>query len=250
MTTVFPSFREQFQRAKFPFVDTATLKSDEGVELAESAFTDAMIHPVGGDETLHLSRIDVSSDQVVFWVGTRRNPLLASGTTSFPASGDTISLTDEYNRPAGVLVSDAVQLDAFFSWTPGTYNFSDRATRFCASCTTLLPDIGVQGFLLEDGTVISGHVYLYGEDGVVLSAGPDGCSIRVDVVGDPLFKQRACQEEQGIASNKKYVKTINGKPGRYGNFILTPAVSRDKPVLRFVPVDGGILVHAVGGRQQ
>ncbi len=170
-------------------------------------------------------------------------------TTAFDplAPQELLELTDQYGRPAGVLVSDVTRLAVFQTWPLGAHRFQPAATEFCASCVIPMPQVGVQGFLTDDGTLFTGDVWIVGEDGVVVRQDGDGV-VRFDVVGDPLFRRRLCQPVQLFAT-PRFIKTVNGmKPDERGDFKITVgrALAGDT-VLRVYPDDkGGITIEAVG----
>jgi hypothetical protein len=70
---------------------------------------------------------------------------------------------------------------------------------------------------------MAADVWLIGEDGVVLRK--DENAIRVDIVGDPLFKRKLCTTTGGnieLFVTPNFVRTVNGiKPDEYGNFTIT-----------------------------
>ena len=88
------------------------------------------------------------------------------------------------------------------------------------------PEIGVRGLVLEDGTVVSGEVWLVGENGIILTSethdtkqtcAADAVTqnvIRVDAVGDPLFLRKLCDPDE-LFTTPKFVKTIKIKTGSY-----------------------------------
>jgi hypothetical protein len=109
-----------------------------------------------------------------------------------------------------------------------------------------MPEIGVRGFRTEAGDLVTGDVWLVGENGVVIREEAENV-IRFDFVGDPLFARKLCIE-QGLFVTGSFLKTINEQgPDAQGDFKLNvgETISADT-VLRITPIDGGIKISAVG----
>jgi hypothetical protein len=109
--------------------------------------------------------------------------------------GDTqISLYDSLGRPSGVIVGNIDAIRSVLA-PPSVVEFSPDATTFVAGSIVPQPTIGVEGISLDDDSVLSGDIWLVGEDGVVLKHNNN--DVRVHVVGDRLFARRSCEEEEG-----------------------------------------------------
>lgn len=243
---LFPEWRAENEPTKYPFADRATLRTAGGLAVGPDTFLDAALYPVGGGAGQYLSRVVVAPRRVAVVVGDPRAPALASSEFDPLAPPDLLELTDPLGRPAGVLVSEAARLAAFQAWPAGTHAFAPAATEFCASCVTPVPAAGVRGFATPDGELFTGDVWLVGEDGVVLSADAGG-AVRLDVVGDPLFRRRLCQPVE-LFSTPRFVRTVNGmRPDAAGDFKITvdPALAADT-VLRVYRAGDGLTVEAVG----
>jgi hypothetical protein len=128
------------------------------------------------------------------------------------------------------------------------------------------PEVGVRGILLDDNSVMTGDVYLVGDNGVVLSCDaveiPSDCdaepqtqhTIRVDIVGDPLWRRRECAP--GFFETPQFLKTLTfqkGKrhhvcgPGNYGDvkMIVGNELAEDT-ILRIRPTEQGLKLEVVG----
>lgn len=244
---LFPEFRDEQGPTRYPFGDEATLATTGGLAVGPDTFLDAALHPVGGGERQYLSRVRVAARQVTLVVGDPETPELASTSFDPLAPPDLLELTDAYARPAGVLVSDATRLAVFQTWPAGEHRFAPGATEFAASCVTPMPQVGVRGFVTPDGTLFTGDVWIVGEDGVVVRR-DDAGNVRIDVVGDPLFRRRLCQPVQ-LFTTPRFVKTINGmRPDERGDFKITVgrALAADTVLRVFADDTGGITFEAVG----
>lgn len=247
---LFPEFRDEQKESRYPFVDQATLQDrSESVTIASSAFIDASFFGLDISGRLYLSQISVTPQTVTFYVGTEDNPTQLK-TSYDPASGPQNSLLtffDEYDRPAGVLLSNPLNLSKFNSWFSGDYVFDLEATEFVTSVVIPSNADGVRGLLFND-TFIYGDMWLIGDAGVVIRKETNTDStIRIDVVGEPLFDRFVC-EPLGDFPAKQYLKTINGcGPDRFGNFTITATNKNvNDPVVRIVPQVNTLVISAVG----
>ena len=246
---LFPEFRDQFQETPYPFMDNATLLADTGQKIDNDMFLDASLYPIGAtDGYVYLSRITVQAREVTLAVADRTRREKA--TTSFdPLDPPTLlRLTDSYSRPAGVLVSEAVNLTRFSSWEPGEHIFSVAATQFVPSCVIPTPEVGVRGFLTEQGDLLTGDVTIVGDNGVVVRQDPeDASAIRIDIVGEPLFRRQLCTPLEAFAT-PTFIKSINGcAPDEYGNFNITIGDHlNDTTIIRLYQEDGRLVMEAVG----
>jgi len=263
---LYPQWRKQNETTKYPFGDDSTLINDAGFAVIEGTFLDAALYPIGGGVGLYISSVTVDHQSVTVIIGDLDNPAIASATFPLINPPNLVSLVDGFGRPAGVLVSETARLGIFQSWSIGTQEFLATETGFAATVCFPTPETGVRGFQLPDGTVMTGDVWIVGEDGVVLTeetvALPPVCGvtgsarvIRVDIVGDPLFRRRLCtphslfktprfiQKVRVVAKNTQFIC------GPDANGELKMTVINDlapDTVLRVRAVDGGMIIEAVG----
>src|SRR4051812_34725451 len=189
-----PQWRAQHRDTRYPFAETATMVTRDGRVLLEGTILDAAVYPVGGRTGMFLTAVDVGLAKVTIFVGNEGNERLCSGVYLIAEPKINLALNDTYNRAAGMLLLADGAAGALRAWGRGLHQFAPGTTEFCASTCVPTPEVGVRGILLEDGTLMTGDVWLVGDDGVVLTAtdGVDGKTIRVDIVGDPLFRRRLC----------------------------------------------------------
>lgn len=199
-----PEWRDSNEDTNYPFEDDATLANNAGAAIDPTVFLDASLYPVGGIGDYYLSRLVITNTTVTLYIGDPANITLAY--TSFAVNDipDELRLVDTYGRSAGILVSESARLLSLKALGTGTHDFSPSQTPFVAAVCIPMPEQGVSGFLLDDGTVVSGDVWLVGGEGVVLSQGTSTIggycqvtqstfsTIRIDVVGDPLFRRKLC----------------------------------------------------------
>jgi len=242
-------WRNNNERVRYPFVDTATLTDvDEAVTLDEDLFSDARLYPIGGEAGVFLRNINVDQTIVTFTIAGPNVGDLASGAYDATAAPGEVALYDDFDRPAGILVSTAVQLAALADQLPqGDTTFEAGTTEFVASAVVPLPHTGVRGLLLDDGEIVSGDVWLVGEDGVVLSF--EGGAIRVDVIGDPYALLKDCEDQNQPLPVFCGIKTINNiPPDAQGDFkLLVGGNLAEDPILRIeTSGDGRVVVKLVG----
>jgi|JI10StandDraft_1071094.scaffolds.fasta_scaffold06965_2 hypothetical protein len=201
MQTFYPELLPSLENTNYPFIPAASL-SNNSVFFLQGTFLDAQIYAVGGVGNYYISSVVITSNHFKINIGDSNNSTLISGTVQLPIVESIIELTDSYGRPAGLLVSEPSRLALFSTWGIGTHTFEAKQTTFAITCQIPVPDAGVTGFVLPDGSLVTGNVWFVGEDGVVLrhEVGEDKYGnptdlIRVDIVGDPLFLQRLCNPE-------------------------------------------------------
>jgi hypothetical protein len=265
--TLFPEWRKQNDPTKYPFSDRARLVNGSGRVIVEGTFLDAAVHPVGVGSGVYLSKAVVTFQSATLYVGVPGDDAVASGEFSLLQPPDQVTLADAYGRPAGVLVSEGVRLALFRTWGVGTHEFEPADTEFAASCVFPTPEVGVRGVRLDTGELFVGDVWLVGDDGVVLRASttrvPDPATglsrtvtdVRVDVVGDPLFRRRLCTPTD-LFQTPRFIRRVRVvgpndefvcEPDAAGDLKLTTAndLAADT-VLRIGNTAEGLLVHAAG----
>lgn len=262
-----PEWRSSNRATRYPFAETATMTATDGVVILEGTFVDAAVYPVGGTAGLFLSSLVIDNQAATIHVGNEGREQLCSATFPLADPGEVLALTDAHGRAAGVLVSEPGRLLTLQACGVGTHTFGPAATPFCASVCVPTPEVGVRGILLEDGTVMVGNVWLLGDDGVVLTAGMatlparpgaparDVQTIRVDVVGDPLFRRRLCGGSTFTSPAFIRQVRLTGENGE--SFVLSPDANgridlsvtdadAADTVLRITTTQDGITVAAVG----
>ncbi len=263
---LFPEWRRQNEPTRYPFSDESTLFNAAGRVLVEGTFLDAALYPIGASAGLYLSTVVVTHTTVTMTLASPAG-VAATGGFSLVSPPDEVVFTDVYGRPAGVLVSEGRRLGLFQAWGVGTHEFLPAETEFAASCVVPTPEIGIRGIRLETGELFVGDVWLVGDDGVVLRASTvevpvPGTAmtrrvteIRVDVVGDALFRRRLCFP-QSLFETPRFVKAIRFVgpnddftcgPDAAGNMRLVAnnALAADT-VLRINTTADALVIKAVG----
>jgi hypothetical protein len=242
-------WRDEQAGSRYPFTDSSSLTSS-GVAIAKDMFLDAVIYIMGASAPIYLRTITIASDLVTITISDSSSTLTATSSFDPFDIPSELAIFDSYNRPAGLFVCNVESLEIVKNWPLGTYSFGDGA-EFVASVTIPMPEASLSGFLLPDGTLMTGDVILAAEDGVILSK--DSNSIRVDVVGDPLFLRKQCRND--VASTDffitpRFVKTINNEPANSnGDFTISANTElAADTILRIYPEpsDNSVRIEFVG----
>lgn len=252
---LFPQWRNGNEEVNYPFSDGATLVNENGQTINRHLFVDARLYPVGGLAGMYLSRVSVLESEVRFYVANPNGSEIAYGLLPYPgvpANGE-IPVVDLHGRAAGVLVSTEQQLQEVpAAFSRGDTSFTAAQTEFAATAAIPIPDIGIRGFITDDGQVVFGDVYLVGDDGIVLSDDSSG-EIRVDMIGDPYAKVKDCDTRDPLPAYCP-LKTINGiSPDENGDWKITiGGNSAIDNVFRVTQVAEGVFmlsaVGQIGGR--
>jgi len=274
MTTarvLFEAWRRENEATKYPFSPRARLVNEAGLALTEGTFLDASLFPIGATGPLYLTRAVVTHETATLYVGDETDNARCSGSFRLVNPPSVVSLADAVGRPAGLLVSEPARLAVAQSWGVGTHEFGPADTEFCATCCVPTPEVGLRGVLLDSGELLTGDVWLVGSDGVVLRGeevtlvGPcredvPTTVIRVDVVGDPLFRRRLCSPRDLFATpNPVRALRVLGPdgvefevtPDDRGNVQITGGNNLvGDPVFRLHTTPTGLKVELVGGPRQ
>lgn len=247
---LFPEFRDQYADTLYPFLDTATLITEPtGQTLDRDIFLDASLHPIGVDSgALYISAITIEAQTVRISIADRTRREKAHVVFDPLADQEVLHLVDEWGRPAGVLVSDPLRLSRFTSWEFGEHAFTSAATMFVPSCVIPTPEVGVRGILTERDELLTGDVLIVGDNGVIVrQEGNDPNTIRIDIVGDPLFLRKLC-EPISLFTPPNFIRTINGcPPDEYGNFHLVIGDHlNEETIVRLYAGDNGLVMAAIG----
>lgn len=253
---LFPDFREEQKDSRYPFVDTATLVSTDGtVQIERDTFIDAVFHIIDAASRIHISSVQVTTQNVIINFSDEFNTNIAATAFSPSPVQDTqtgaLQIFDLFGRPAGMLVATADKLALFAGWSVGIYEFAIAATEFVATTAIPTNEPGVRGVkTTSTQNLMTGDIWLIGDGGVTFrhEGVKDGKQIiRVDITGVPLFQRYQCLPFDRFQS-KNFVRTINNcPPDEYGNFTLTATGRQvEDTVLRISQGEGIIFIDAIG----
>ena len=122
-------------------------------------------------------------------------------------------------------------------WPVGTYEYTRDQCPIVPDVVMPMPSECVRGFVLADGTLVTGAVTFYGEDGVSFRYNSTDNVIKVDAIGDPLHNSSWGGEAPGYTG----LKTINGvRPNDSGHIRLNVGKRWvQDPALRISPSSSG-----------
>jgi len=239
------SWREEIASGSYPFSDGVSRAADGGKVIDPGTFLDAAICLVGRTGPLYLSQIDISAQGLVLWIGDQDERLAASGTYEFGSDTGIIELVDAAGRPAGIIVSEPGRLVRFAGWEDGSHFFDTTTTEFAAKATMCPPIQGVSELRDNTDVSVNGTVWLVGDEGVLLRE-VDG-AIRVDIVGDPLFRRRLCGAD-GSLEERRFVRAFGDLyPNSMGEVALTVDEHTAGSVIRVHSAQSGIEISTIGG---
>lgn len=220
------------------------MQNEEGLVLLTGTFLDASLYPIGGTARLHLSKVVIDSNIVRICIGDANTDELASTEFDFASSPDVLHFKDSFDRPAGLLVSDAERLSLFAGWPTGEHRFTADETAFVSRCCIPMPAVGFRGFELEDGSILSGDIRLIADNGIVftleqleLPATPDEAAqsvnvVRVDVVGDCLSRRKLCVDDDAFETPRLLQTLRVSSPAASGE--SSPVAAEGDPDVLFL----------------
>lgn len=240
-------WREEQQQSLYPFADGSSLLTKTNQTFPAEVFVDAAIYPIGGVPPIYLSKVNVAVRKVTIYIGGLGNDSLVSGVYDPVDPPESIELVDSAGRSSGAIVLNKIEAAVLQSWPVGDHTFNPDNSTFCPTVVMTLPDYGVTSVVLDDGTVLTGDVWLVGGNGVILRE-YDG-AIRADITGDPLSKRNRCDADVvNSFVTPTFLKTINGIEAGIDNdfkFLVGQNQSIDN-IIRVYPQDGTLKVEVVG----
>jgi hypothetical protein len=240
-----PEFRDELEFTNYPFADGASLTADSGEAISNDTFLDGCVYPIGATTRVYIKRIEIATGQATFVLSDILRKDLASAVVNLLTPSRVVQFFDNFGRPAGILLSEPIRLSRFSAWSIGTHSFQVGATEFVATAVIPTPETGVRGIRLPDGRVLTGPIWLLGDNGITVRE--DAGRIRVDVIGDPLFVRERCGPIDRFEV-PNFIKTINNcPPDQHGNFNLTVGDHfNDRTIVRIYHEDDGLVIEAVG----
>ena len=209
-------WRDEQKSTKYPFCDRCSLTTADNLVIDKEAVYDASFYIVNWNSRLFITGIEISSGTVTeatIYVGSSSSPRAASAVIDVSNIEPLLVFNDTLGRPAGIMVVDPIAMAFIQTWPIGEHMFRENA-ELIPSAITPMPSSVVSSLRDTNDLIVTEDVWLIGEDGVVLRM--EGESIRVDVVGDPLFKRRISPDSFVTPS---FIKSINGiQPDDKGDF--------------------------------
>lgn len=242
-------WRDEVKPTKYPFTDESSLTTSDNLLFDQTSVYDASFYILGWSSRLYITSIEVYSDPnkvAKINIGDASTPKAAWAIIDPLDIQEVIRFEDKMGRSAGLMVVDPIALAFIQTWGIGVHNMRANA-EFAPTVVTPMPSNYVTAIKDSEGNHVDGDVWLIGENGVVLRT--EGNNIRVDIVGDPLFKRREYENVNDFPT-PRFIKTINDIPpddnGDFkivvGNFLASDTILRLYPD----PSLPGIRVELVG----
>lgn len=262
MAILFPEWHDETRQLSYPFSDAAS-RTNGILEIPKWLFLDGRLYPIGGGERLYLTRVTRAAEIITLGIGSVDAGELA--TTSYsviaPPANNELIFTDAYGRPAGMLLAAPQSLAIFGAIGQGTFEFTVDQTPFATTVVVPQSDAGVRGVITDDGDILTGDIWLVGEDGVVIRE--EGGAARIDIIGDPFATRVLCEDEEpaddpGAGEDEAVLdaycplKTINKySPDRYGRFELSVGSNQSLTnIMRITPGgEGSLRIELLGQRR-
>ena len=213
-------WRDEHKSTKYPFCDRCSLTTADNLVIDKEAIYDASFYIVNWNSRLFITSIEISSGLVTeatIYVGSSSNARAASAVVDVSDIGPLLVFNDTLGRPAGIMVVDPIAMAFIQTWPIGEHMFRENA-ELIPSVITPMPSSVVSSLRDTNDLVLR----------------MEGESIRVDVVGDPLFKRRVSPES---FVTPRFIKSINGiEPDDQGDFkIAVGTFLADDTILRIYP---------------
>jgi len=247
---IFPQFRDEQGDSRYPFTDTSTLVTDDGLDAGKNTFIDAVIHVIDGESRIYISAIVVGLNAVTIWLGDQVTSKICSAT--FQTVGETdiaeLPLFDNYDRPAGLLLVNSLEIARFAGWPQGEHTFRPQNAAFVSTVVIPAQEPGVRAVRPPTEELLTDDIWLIGDQGVVVRAESETV-IRFNITGEPLFQRFLCGPLNKFEP-PTFIKTINGcPPDEYGNFIITATnLSARDAALRVYPENNTLRIDLLGAK--
>ena len=222
-TTTTPHSPRSDENSTYPFTDGATFLSRDNKLVDKQSFVDAIVYPSEIAEDVHISQIDLLERSTKIVLQDSQQGVVARGETSSEEPNSTMVLKDKNNLHAGIILVNIDQLRSGFS-VPTVLRFGSEALPFTASVVIPRPDNHVSGIRLPSGKIISGEVWLVGEDGIVLDHETQGATdvISIHAIGDRYATRRVCEASDETFTPTRPVKKIVVKKGSGTEYEISP----------------------------
>lgn len=245
-------WRDEQDASNYPFEDGLPLVNNDGLPVPPGLLLDAVIYaPFTGDRP-RLSKIIIANDTAELVIGDSVDDAVCAGSLDLAQPPDAVVLRDAWGRDCGLLISSALRLASLQALPVGEHAFESHQTAFVTSVSHLTPPNCVQELVLPSGERLTGEVWLVGGAGVILEVANN--TVRVNCVGDPLFRKSQCNPE--TYSTPRFLRQVVVQKGPLTQVILPNSLGDvpitvgsnivDDTVLRVEQVSDGLRFGVVG----
>ena len=179
-------YRKELSLTGYPFSACVPLLTDTGYSFAIGTIEDASIYYDAQTKVPVFSSIQKVGRMITFTIGDY------AATFSLNAMPEVLELYTGTRVFGGILVLNTSRLRILTSWKDGLHTFVSPQS-FCPRCIELVPPVGVQRLITDEGDILSGEVVISGGPGAVfeLLVSPSGITyIEVHFVGDPTYTSK------------------------------------------------------------
>lgn len=188
-TVLLGEYRNQNSQRRYPFSDEATMVDANGNSIPTDFLIDAFLYCIDLQGSIYMSSVDLSSGKIYFTdTGTNK----VCGYADFSPGDSQAYVYDSVQRQVGTLVFGDGLSQLFLGSQLRT--FASDATMLCPTAFIAMNQTGVRALKLPDGTIMTGTIFIEGQNGVIVTTYTDnGQSIlKLDIVGAPLPTEQDC----------------------------------------------------------
>ena len=160
-------YRNQNSNRVYPFADSSTLIDTSGFALPTDFIIDAFLYPIDITGSIYLHSIDTANAKIYFATTDNDEPFAVA---DYVNTSDTAYVyeTGEYERQIGTLVFGSGMAEVLGGDVVRLFT-SDTAA-LCPTAYITMNQAGVRGFLLDDGTLVTGDITLTGGTGLTITS--------------------------------------------------------------------------------
>lgn len=264
--TYYPSWHDANADIRYPFVDHASLLSDDGLcQITNDWLVDAAIYSPIAVGKIAITQLELSGNAAIVTVSDS-SQVIGTATIDRLSAGSA-AIVDANDQPVGTLVSGPRGHAALFDVVDGVYFFSIQQLELVSSCVLLNPSPNaLQGFRVGSGNALIGNPLVFvGERGVQLtvnestevdSAGQPMTVevLRIHAMGDPQYLSRECDDPARIP--QRFIREIVFqygdttqicRPDSTGNILLLAGASAvSESALSVIMESAGITLVLAG----
>jgi hypothetical protein len=181
--TFVEDYRKELNRTGYPFAAYMPLQTDTGYSFALTTIEDASIYCETVTKIPAFSAIEKSEKQITFTVGDYQ------GSFKLDAVPEVLSLYTAAGVFGGIFVLNIPRVQLLAGWKDGRHTFT-HSLSFCPRCLEIVPPVGVQRIVPDQGDILSGEVVIAGGYGTTLRLCESAAGvthIEVHCVGDPTY---------------------------------------------------------------
>jgi hypothetical protein len=176
-------YRKELSLTGYPFAAYMPLQTETGYSFALGTIEDASIYCETVIKIPVFTMIEKSEKQIAFTVGEYK------GFFKLDAIPEVLSLYTETGVFGGIFVLNVQRVLLLAGWKDGTHAFTNPIS-FCPRCIEIVPPVGVQRIVPDEGEILSGEVVLAGGYGTTLQLHESASGVvhtEVHCVGDPIY---------------------------------------------------------------